>query len=107
VTWHGPFGTGSLAEGINPEDIPVDATIEWVVRNQGEEVAKVNDLGHIRSGVRTLRNDEKTAYKGSHYMDCIVRKNGFFVGMNSIMVTIKSTPFPKRNSPRRTYRPRR
>ena len=72
----------------NEDAIPWDATVTWVVRNQGDEAARVNDLGHTQSGVRQLSKHEITRYAGPHYMDCIVARNGQFLGMASIKVNI-------------------
>ncbi|MDD1679367.1 MAG: hypothetical protein LUO93_09340, partial [Methanomicrobiales archaeon] len=84
----------------NPEDIPFDATVKWVVRNQGQEAEMVNDLGHLKSGPRKLEQTEQAKYAGDQYMDCIVTQNGSFLGMNSIKVSIIDREFQKpRNRP--------
>src|SRR6266853_6894204 len=79
----------------NDQDIPWDATVTWVVRNQGGEAGKVNDLGHTARGARRLQQHEVTKYAGSHYMDCIVTRNLDFLGMSSIRVTITDRAFKR------------
>jgi hypothetical protein len=72
----------------NEADIPFDVDVAWVVRNQGEEASRVNDLGHTAKGLRKVTQHEITKYAGAQYMDCILTRNGQFWGMSSMKVTI-------------------
>jgi hypothetical protein len=79
----------------NPEIIPGDAVVEWMVRNEGDEAENTNDLGH-RAGCG-LRARERSAYKGTHYMDCVVKRYGRIIGMRRIPVQIHGMFMPRRN----------
>jgi len=79
----------------NPELIPNNATIQWMVRNEGDEAEAVNDLGH-KAGAEIIAS-EHSAYKGTHYMDCVVRHYGVVIGVRRIPVSISSATMPKRN----------
>ena len=70
---------------INQQDIPSNVDIQWVVRNEGNEAEEINDLGHMAGS--GLKASEQSAYKGTHYMDCMVRQHGVIVGMRRIPVT--------------------
>lgn len=83
----------------NPEIIPDDAVVEWTVRNEGDEAEYTNDLGH-KAG-RGLTAKEHSAYKGIHYMDCVVRQHGMVVGMRRVPVEITGMFMPRRNPKRR------
>ena len=85
----------------NPEVIPVNAIVQWMVRNEGDEAEDINDLGH-RAG-QGLTATERSAYKGIHYMDCVVRQHGGIVGMRRIPVVISGTFKPRNNPARRPY----
>ena len=79
----------------NPESLPANATIQWMVRNEGEEAESINDLGH-KAGTE-LTAFERSAYRGTHYMDCVVRQYGVVIGMRRIPVVISSAIIPRRN----------
>jgi hypothetical protein len=80
---------------LNEGEIPADATITWVVRNQGSEAGRVNDYGHTVRGGRQLTQTEQTRYSGNQYMDCIVTRGGQFLSMSSIKVTITEKEYQK------------
>ena len=86
-------------EVTNPGGLPIGAEIEWMVRNEGHEAEFVNDLGH-RAG-EGLIGKERSAYNGTHYMDCVVKRYGQVVGLRRIPVTIRGPAIPPRNPPRR------
>lgn len=88
-------------EITNPEIIPAGASIQWTVRNEGEEAEYVNDLGHkIDSGsIKTMRN---SAYKGTHYMDCVIKQYGRIIAFQRVPITISDTAMPRRNPVLRT-----
>ncbi len=83
----------------NPEALPQDATVQWMVRNEGNEAEYTNDLGHAAGTGITA--DERSAYKGTHYMDCVVRQYGVVIGLRRIPVTITGFFMPRRNPEKR------
>jgi hypothetical protein len=87
----------------NPHIIPDYATIEWTVRNDGEESDILGDLGHRRIGIRLYSVEEHTAYAGLHYMDCVVRSNGQVYAVRRVPVQIKDIKYPPRNPPKPAY----
>lgn len=105
-TWDGTNSIGPIPKGcdinfsiINRRDIPHDAEIQWTVRNEGDEAEHMNDLGHkAEVGVNA---SERSAYKGIHYMDCVIRRYGVIVGMRRIPVEITGMFIPRRNPKRR------
>jgi hypothetical protein len=70
----------------NPHVVPQFATVEWTVRNEGEDANFRSDLGHRSIGIRLLSAKEHTAYIGRHFMDCIVRLNGQVVAVRRVPV---------------------
>lgn len=88
---------------VNPHVVPDFASVEWTVRNDGDESTSLGDLGHRRIGIRMLEVDERTAYVGLHYMDCIVRLNGQVFAVRRVPVMVKDLKYPARNTPRPAY----
>lgn len=88
---------------INPHVVPEYATVEWTVRNEGEEADQISDLGHRRTGLRMLTADEHTSYVGRHFMDCIVRLNGRVYSVRRVPVNVRNLSYPQRNPPRPAY----
>ena len=106
--WTGMNKIGPIPKGCNidfrinnPEAIPNNAVVQWMVRNEGDEAEDINDLGH-RAG-EGLNASERSAYKGTHYMDCVVRTHGGIVGMRRIPVVISGMFVPRNNPARRPY----
>lgn len=87
----------------NPHVVPEYATVEWTVRNEGQEADARSDLGHRRMGMRLLGTDEHTAYAGRHFMDCIVRLNGQVFAVRRVPVTVRDVQHVPRNPPRPSY----
>lgn len=87
----------------NPHVVPEFATVEWTVRNEGQEADVRSDLGHRRIGIRLLTMDEHTAYVGRHFMDCIVRLNGQVYAVRRVPVTIRDVKHVVRNPPKPSY----
>lgn len=83
----------------NLEAMPDNSVIQWMVRNEGDEAEDINDLGH-RAGFGPTAS-EHSMYKGTHYMDCMVRQHGVIVGMRRIPVTIHGVSMPRRNPAKR------
>jgi hypothetical protein len=71
---------------VNNSKLPPGARVEWTVRNEGYEAEKTNDLGHEAGIGFTVT--QSSAYKGCHYMDCIVRQHGHIISMRRIPVRI-------------------
>ena len=107
MRWSGMNGIGPIPRNCtitfiitNPEIFPPLSKVEWMVRNAGEEAENTNDLGH-RAGMG-LTAEERSAYKGTHYMDCVV-KYGLVIGIRRVLVTISGMYAPKRNPRRPDY----
>lgn len=88
---------------VNPHVVPDFATVEWTVRNEGSEADWRSDMGHRRVGMRLLSAEEHTAYRGRHFMDCIVRLNGQVYAVRRVPVTIHNVEQVVRNPPRPSY----
>jgi hypothetical protein len=88
---------------VNPQVVPEFATVEWTVRNEGQEADQRSDLGHRRVGMRLLSADERTTYVGRHFMDCAVRLNGQVYAVRRVPVTIRDVQHIARNPPRPPY----
>lgn len=88
---------------VNPHVVPEYATVEWTVRNEGEEADDVSDLGHSRSQIRMMEAKEHTRYAGRHFMDCVVRLNGTIYAVRRVPVTVVDAARPVRNPPRPAY----
>lgn len=82
-------------EVTNPLSLPAGSQIFWMVRNEGREAENTNDLGHIAG--RGLTAEERSAYRGTHYMDCVVKVAGQTVAMRRVPVTITGQVMPRRN----------
>lgn len=88
---------------VNPHVVPEHATVEWTVRNEGEEADARSDLGHRQVGLRLLTSEEHTAYAGRHFMDCIIRQNGQVYALRRVPVMIRDVLRVARNPPRPAY----
>jgi hypothetical protein len=82
-------------EVTNPLSLPANSQIYWMVRNEGREAENTNDLGHIAG--RGLTAHERSAYRGTHYMDCVVKVGAQTVAMRRVPVTITGMVMPRRN----------
>lgn len=87
----------------NPHIIPPFATVEWTVRNKGAEADNHSDLGHRRMGLRLLEAEERTAYTGTHQMDCIVRLHGQVYAVRRVPVTVRDVEHLARNPVKPSY----
>lgn len=88
---------------VNPHVVPEFATVEWTVRNEGQEADQRSDLGHRRVGMRLLSAEEHTAYRGRHFMDCIVRLNGQIYAVRRVPVAVRDLQHAVRNPPKPSY----
>ncbi len=87
---------------LNSGALPSGSTVSWIVRNEGLEAELKNDLGHEnKPGIVTT---DTTAYKGTHHMDCLVRKDGFLIGLRRVPVQIIGVSMPLRNAVQNRWR---
>jgi Adenylyl/Guanylyl and SMODS C-terminal sensor domain len=82
-------------EIVDPWKLPPSTTVDWMVRNEGDEAEYTNDLGHRAGSGFTAT--ESSAYTGTHFMDCILRQNGRIYGVRRIPVRISGISAPLRN----------
>lgn len=61
----------------------------------GTSIGAVNDVGHATRGRRALECEERTAYFGRHFMDCIVRLSGRVIAVKRVPVYVKAPTFNK------------
>lgn len=87
----------------NPQLIPEFASVEWTVRNEGDESDAVGDLGHRKIGIQLTANEERTAYAGLHYMDCIIRIHGQVYAVRRVPVNVLDVGCPPRNPKKPSY----
>lgn len=87
----------------DPHLIPQFATIEWTVRNAGDDADWYSDLGHRKIGMRMLQAEEHTSYLGTHYMDCIIRHHGSVYAVRRVPVTVRDVQHVARNPPKPAY----
>jgi len=70
--------------------VPAPYKIYWKVRNTGEEAIRANDIrGRIEADQGNYMRDETTKYRGKHYVECYVVRNGACVAMAHQVVVIK------------------
>ena len=82
----------------NAVQMPYGTQYCWMVRNEGDEAEDINDLGH-KAG-QGIEATERSAYNGTHYMDCTAVAGGRIVGVRRVRVRIHSFVAPKRNPPK-------
>lgn len=71
------------------------AEVSWMVRNEGREAENINDLGH--RGGAGLVAEERSAYRGNHFMHCTSKQYGLVIAMRRIPVEISGAEAPRRN----------
>ncbi len=70
--------------------VPEPSEIYWKVRNGGDEAYRANQLrGEISPDRGGRAKSESTSYKGTHYVECYVIKNGIVVARDrqNVIVT--------------------
>lgn len=80
----------SLIFFIEKTDVPKPYNIYWKVKNEGD-VAKARNC--IRGQILKTNKDiqyERTCFKGPHYVECYIIKNGICVARDRIEVPIKT-----------------
>ncbi|WP_039789401.1 CBASS cGAMP synthase [Herbaspirillum huttiense] len=88
---------------VNPEVVPAYASIEWTVRNSGNESDRIGDLGHARGGIRMFSIEEYSGYIGKHYMDCVIKNNGSIFSARRIAVYIEENLSIRRKNSQRNW----
>ena len=103
--WEGMNGIGPIPKGcdiqfniVNSLSFPEGATAHWIVRNEGADAEANNDLGHVAG--TGLSNSEKSAYRGRHSMDVLVKLNGRIIGRRRVRVQVSGLGMPIRNPSR-------
>lgn len=81
-------------EVTNALCMPQGTQFYWMVRNEGDEAEDINDLGH-KAGAG-LKADERSTYKGSHFMDCTAVLGDRITGLRRVLVNISGVPIPRR-----------
>lgn len=81
----------------NPEVIPSNARVTWVVRNTGAGAHEESDLGHsgVDDGSRVWTRG--VAYIGRHFMDCEVRVHGQLRSVTRVAVDVNRAATPPRH----------
>ena len=79
----------------NTNVMPQGTKYIWVVRNEGDEAEEVNDLGHAAGQGPAAA--ERSAYNGTHYMDCTAVYGRSVIGIRRVKVTIRGEPAVRRN----------
>jgi hypothetical protein len=93
-----PRGCEIIFTLANAHMLPSGSTVHWMVRNAGREAETENDLGH-RAG-QGFNAKENSAYRGSHFMDVAVKRDGLLIGTRRVSVQITGLGIPLRNPPR-------
>lgn len=81
----------------NFDALPPGATVRWTVRNRGEDAWTKNDVGHVTYG--NHRNEERSAYNGTHAMDVAVFHLGRIIGRRRIEIDVRGGFMPPRQLP--------
>lgn len=89
---------------VNYGQVPTNAFVKWVVRNEGVAAEAENDLGHF-GGYGAEHLNEHAEYKGRHFMDVTVSSHSRIVGMRRIPVSVLNIGLAKR-LPKRLFRNR-
>ncbi len=71
-------------------DVPEPYEVYWKVRNTGAEAAQVGQLrGEIRKDNGSRSREESTKFRGSHWIECYIVKNGYCVAATKQLVFVK------------------
>ncbi|WP_294181458.1 cyclic GMP-AMP synthase DncV-like nucleotidyltransferase [uncultured Schumannella sp.] len=71
-------------------NVPGPVQVYWKVRNTGEEAIAANTIrGQVVLDAGSLRRSEPTSYRGHHYVEVYVVKNGVCVAMDHHDVIIR------------------
>lgn len=110
MTYNGTNGIGPIPKNCNitfrvtnTHTMPSGTRYLWVVRNEGKEAEHLNDLGHTAGMGTVASNKERSAYVGTHYMDCTAVIPGRAPAIRRVKVEIRGTRAPKRHRPKPAY----
>lgn len=79
----------SLRFYIDKIYVPTPYEVKWKVTNRGEQAIKRNCIrGQIVDDTGSLEKKENTNFKGSHFVECYIIKDGMVVAMDTIDVPI-------------------
>jgi Adenylyl/Guanylyl and SMODS C-terminal sensor domain len=71
-------------------DVPEPYDVYWKVRNTGGEAARAGQLrGEIRKDTDGRTREESTRYRGSHWVECYIVKDGYCVASKKQLVFVK------------------
>jgi hypothetical protein len=87
----------------NKGDYSQVAEVHWIVRNQGAEAMRVNDLGHTTVLGIQDEHQKGCSYSGTHYMECLILDQKNITGIGAVKVRITGLPRPLRNPPRKKH----
>ena len=74
---------------IKKHNIPTPYKVYWKVKNFGEEAKNKNDLrGEITKDKGLEKKNEKTKYRGKHYVECYIIKDNICVARDKIDIPI-------------------
>jgi hypothetical protein len=73
---------------LDSTDVPKPYDVRWQVINHGAEAREKGDLRHTTAQGDTIQW-ERTAYRGRHFMECEIIKNGNVVAKSRYKVNIK------------------
>lgn len=80
----------ALRFSVNPVGVQAPYEVRWAVRNEGDEATAAKQLTWDKTLAPGAHVWTSTAYKGTHYMDCEVVKNGLVVQSGRHIVRIGS-----------------
>lgn len=80
----------ALRFSANPVGVQAPYEVRWAVRNEGDEATEAKQLTWDKTLAPGAHVWTSTAYKGTHYMDCEIVKNGVVVQRGRHVVRIGS-----------------
>lgn len=84
-----PLLPGNDLEFYAHTNVPKPYRILWKVKNQGTEAKRRNQIRGQIVETNQLIHHEVTSFKGNHYVECYIVKDGVCVARNRIPVPIK------------------
>jgi len=85
----------------NKQDYSETAEVHWIVRNQGVEAMRLNDLGHTTVLSVNGERHAGCSYGGTHYMECLILDQNNIKGIGAVKVRIIGLSRQVRNPPRK------
>lgn len=75
---------------ISYTDVPEQYDIYWKVKNEGDIAIQKDMIRGQINKTNNMHNKEKTNFKGAHYVECYIVKNGVCVAKGRIEVPISN-----------------